>query len=49
MNLLPIGLMSFILPLAALFFKRTWRSVLVLLVGAIDVTVSAFRESQRRS
>ena len=35
MNLLPIELVSFILPFASLFSKRTWHSGLVLLVGAI--------------
>lgn len=35
MNLLPIELVSFILPFACLFSKRTWHSGLVLLVGAV--------------
>ncbi len=35
MNLLPIEFVSFILPFASLFSKRTWYSGLVLLVGAI--------------
>src|SRR4028119_1359994 len=35
MNLLPIEFVSFILPFAALFSKRTWHTGLVLLVGAI--------------
>jgi hypothetical protein len=35
MNLLPIEFLSFILPFASLFSKRTWHSGLVLLVGAI--------------
>ncbi|GAB4474715.1 MAG: hypothetical protein OHK0037_35710 [Elainellaceae cyanobacterium] len=35
MNELPLELISFILPFAALFSKRTWHSALILLVGAI--------------
>ena len=35
MNLLPIEFVSFILPFASLFSKRTWHSGLVLLVGTI--------------
>jgi hypothetical protein len=35
MNLLLIEFVSFILPFATLFSKRTWHSGLVLLVGAI--------------
>lgn len=35
MNLLPIEFVSFILPFATLFSKRTWHSGVVLLVGAI--------------
>lgn len=35
MNLLPVEFVSFILPFASLFSKRTWYSVLVLITGAI--------------
>ena len=35
MNLLPIEFVSFVLPFASLFSKRTWHWALVLLVGAI--------------
>jgi hypothetical protein len=35
MNLLPIELVSVILPFASLFSKRTWHSGLILLVGTI--------------
>jgi hypothetical protein len=35
MNWLPLEFVSFILPFASLFSKRTWRSALVLIGGAI--------------
>jgi hypothetical protein len=35
MQMLPEDFLSLLLPFAALFFKRVWRSVLVLVVGAI--------------
>lgn len=35
MNWLPLEFISFILPFASLFSKRTWHSVLVLITGAI--------------
>ena len=35
MNWLPLEFIGFILPFASLFSKRTWRSVLILIAGAI--------------